>query len=87
MMIYPLRFVFYKFNNKFAVKITSLLFKEKNKKFFVEYLIFQIKMNNKVMVDNIAIAFDGSIELEQIACLYAFGYNNRLQADKISVTF
>ena len=87
MMIYPLRFVFYKFNNKFAVKITSLLFKEKNKKFFVEYLIFQIKMNNKLMVDNIAIAFDGSIELEQIACLYAFGYNNRLQADKISVTF
>jgi hypothetical protein len=61
-MIYPLRFVFYKFNNKFAVKITSLLFKEKNKKkFFVEYLIFQIKMNNKVMVDNIAIAFDGTI--------------------------
>ena len=44
-------------------------------------------MNNKLMVDNIAIAFDGSIELEQIACLYAFGYNNRLQADKISVTF
>ena len=26
MIIYPLRFVFYKFNNKFAIKMTSLLF-------------------------------------------------------------
>ena len=39
------------------------------------------------MVDNIAITFDGTIELEQKAYLYAFGYKNRLQADKISVTF
>jgi len=44
-------------------------------------------MNNKVMVDDIAITFYGSIELEQKAYLYAFCYNNRLQADKISVTF
>lgn len=39
------------------------------------------------MFDNIAITFDGAIELEQKPYLYAFGYNNRLQADKILVTF
>ena len=43
--------------------------------------------NNEVKVDNVVITFNGAIELIQKTYLYAFGYNNRLQADKISVTF
>ena len=43
--------------------------------------------NNQVIVDNVAITFNGAIQIEQKPYLYAFGYNNRLQADKISVTF
>ena len=35
MLIYPLRFVFYRFNNKFAVKITSLLLQEKIRRSFL----------------------------------------------------
>ena len=43
--------------------------------------------NNQVIVDNVAITFNGAIQIEQKTYLYAFGYNNRLQAHKISVTF
>ena len=39
------------------------------------------------LVDNIVITFNGPNQIEQKPYLYAFGYNNRLQADKISVTF
>jgi len=35
MLIYPLRFVFYRFNNKFAVKITSPLLQEKIRRSFL----------------------------------------------------
>jgi hypothetical protein len=35
LFIYPLRFVFYRFNNKFAVKITALLFQEKIRRSFL----------------------------------------------------
>ena len=35
MIMYPLRFVFYKFNNKFAVKITSLLLQEEIRRSFL----------------------------------------------------
>jgi len=35
MLIYPLRFVFYRFNNKFAVKITSLLLQEEIRRSFL----------------------------------------------------
>ena len=35
MLIYPLRFVFYRFNNKFAVKITSLLVQEEIRRGFL----------------------------------------------------
>jgi len=50
----------------------------------------QLKVNlskNEVKVDNITITFDGSNELQQSIYQYAQGYNNRLEADKISVTF
>mgnify|MGYP006073247141 CR=1 FL=1 len=43
--------------------------------------------NNQVIVDNLAITFFGAIELDHKPYLYAFGYNNRLEADKISVSF
>lgn len=42
---------------------------------------------NEVKVDDITITFDGVIELEQKSYQYANGYNNRLTADKITVTF
>jgi hypothetical protein len=42
---------------------------------------------NQVIVNNITITFFGAIELEHKPYLFAFGYNNRLKADKISVSF
>jgi len=50
----------------------------------------KLKVNsskNQVTVDNITITFQGAIELECKTYLCAFGYNNRLKADKISVSF
>ncbi|MDC0382477.1 heparinase II/III family protein [Flavobacteriaceae bacterium] len=43
--------------------------------------------NSLVTVDNITITFVGGIELEQKPYLFALGFNNRREADKISVTF
>lgn len=43
--------------------------------------------NNKVIVGNVSFTFKGAMTLEQKTYFYAFGYNNRVQADKISVTF
>ena len=54
------------------------------------YFIKLLKVNsskNQVTVDNITITFQGAIELECKTYLCAFGYNNRLKADKISVSF
>ena len=50
----------------------------------------QLKVNsskNEIQVDNITITFDVCNELQRSLYQYAHGYNNRLEADKISVTF
>ena len=43
--------------------------------------------NNLVTVENITITFIGGIELEKKSYLFALGFNNTREADKISVTF
>lgn len=44
-------------------------------------------LKNEVKVENITITFDGSNILQKKAYQFAHGYNNKLQADKIIVTF
>jgi hypothetical protein len=50
----------------------------------------QLKVNslkNEVQVDNITITFGGADELQRSLYQYAHGYNKRLEANKITVTF
>ena len=44
-------------------------------------------LKNEVKIDNITITFNGSDRLEKKVYTFAHGYNNKLQADKITVTF
>ena len=41
----------------------------------------------EVKFNDITITFDGSNELKKSTYKYAQGYNNKLEADKITITF